>query len=38
MVDRGTGHIVNIGSVGGTYPLPNANVYGATKAFVNHLR
>lgn len=35
MVSRGKGHIVNIGSVAGTYPYPGGNVYGATKAFVH---
>jgi 3-hydroxy acid dehydrogenase/malonic semialdehyde reductase len=34
MVSRGKGHIVNIGSVAGTYPYPGGNVYGATKSFV----
>ena len=34
MVARDRGHIVNIGSVAGTYPSPGGNVYGATKAFV----
>jgi 3-hydroxy acid dehydrogenase/malonic semialdehyde reductase len=34
MVKRGGGHIVNIGSIAGTYPYPGGNVYGATKAFV----
>lgn len=35
MVERGSGHIVNLGSVAGTYPYPGGNVYGATKAFVH---
>jgi 3-hydroxy acid dehydrogenase/malonic semialdehyde reductase len=34
MVERGCGHVVNMGSVAGTYPYPGGNVYGATKAFV----
>jgi NADP-dependent 3-hydroxy acid dehydrogenase YdfG len=34
MVERGCGHIVNIGSVAGSNPYPGSNVYGATKAFV----
>lgn len=34
MVARNSGHIVNMGSIAGTYPYPGANVYGATKAFV----
>ena len=36
MVARNRGHIINMGSVAGTYPYPGGNVYGATKAFVNH--
>lgn len=34
MVARNRGHIVNMGSIAGTYPYPGGNVYGATKAFV----
>lgn len=34
MVDRNIGHVINIGSVAGTYPYPGGNVYGASKAFV----
>ena len=37
MVARRRGHVVNIGSVAGTYPYPGGNVYGATKAFVHQL-
>lgn len=35
MVARQSGHIINIGSIAGTYPYPGGNVYGATKAFVH---
>lgn len=34
MIARGKGHVVNMGSVAGTYPYPGGNVYGATKSFV----
>ena len=34
MVARNEGHIINMGSIAGTYPYPGGNVYGATKAFV----
>jgi 3-hydroxy acid dehydrogenase / malonic semialdehyde reductase len=35
MVKRGRGHVINMGSVAGTYPYPGGNTYGATKAFVH---
>lgn len=34
MIERDSGHIINLSSVAGTYPYPGGNVYGATKAFV----
>lgn len=34
MVERRSGHIINMGSTAGTYPYPGGNVYGATKAYV----
>ena len=35
MVSRDRGHIINVGSVAGSYPYPGGNVYGGTKAFVH---
>ncbi len=35
MLSRNRGHVINLGSVAGTYPYPGGNVYGATKAFVH---
>ena len=34
LIKRNKGHIVNIGSVAGSYPYEGGNVYGGTKAFV----
>ena len=34
MVAKNRGHIVNLGSIAGTWPYVGGNVYGATKAFV----
>lgn len=34
MVERKSGHIINIGSIAGNYAYPGGNAYGATKAFV----
>jgi 3-hydroxy acid dehydrogenase/malonic semialdehyde reductase len=34
MVRRGSGHVINMGSIAATYPYPGGNVYGGTKAFV----
>ncbi len=34
MVDRGRGHVINIGSTAGEWPYPGGNAYGGTKAFV----
>ena len=34
MISRKQGHIINIGSIAGTYAYPGGNVYGASKGFV----
>ena len=34
MVERNSGHIINLSSIAGNYPYFGGNVYGATKAFV----
>jgi len=34
MVAAKSGHVINIGSIAGTYQYPGGNVYGACKAFV----
>ncbi|MBU1001730.1 MAG: SDR family oxidoreductase [Proteobacteria bacterium] len=34
MVERGSGLVVNLGSIAGNWPYPGGNVYGGTKAFV----
>ncbi len=34
MVERQTGHVINIGSTASNYPYPGGNAYGASKAFV----
>ncbi|HEY2131841.1 MAG TPA: SDR family NAD(P)-dependent oxidoreductase [Acetobacteraceae bacterium] len=34
MVERNTGHIINLSSTAAVYPYPGGHVYGASKAFV----
>jgi NADP-dependent 3-hydroxy acid dehydrogenase YdfG len=34
MVERGRGHVINVGSVAASWPYAGGNAYGATKAFV----
>ena len=34
MVANKHGHVINIGSIAGSYPYPGGNAYGATKAYV----
>lgn len=34
MIKRRSGHIINIGSIAGNWPVPGSGVYGASKAFV----
>ncbi len=35
MVERGCGHVINIGSTAAEWPYPGGNVYGGVKAFVH---
>ncbi len=35
MVQHNKGHIINLGSIAGTYAYPGGNVYGSTKAFIH---
>ena len=37
MIERGEGHVVNMSSIFGNYPVAGSNVYGATKVAVDYL-
>lgn len=37
MIERGRGHIINLGSIFHRYPYPMSHVYNSTKAFVENL-
>ena len=37
MVAKGSGQIINMGSIAASYAYPTSNVYGATKAFIRRL-
>ena len=37
MIERGEGHIINMSSIFGNYPVDGSNVYGATKVAVDFL-
>ncbi|MEM0985975.1 MAG: SDR family oxidoreductase [Pseudomonadota bacterium] len=37
MMTKGSGHVINISSIYGNFPVVGAGVYGATKAAVNYL-
>lgn len=37
MMARGEGHVINMSSIFGNYPVAGSNIYGATKAAVNFL-
>ena len=37
MISQGRGHVVNLSSIYGNYPVAGAGVYGATKAFVQSM-
>lgn len=37
MIGRGEGHVINMSSIFGNYPVAGSNIYGATKVAVNFL-